>query len=803
MQKNYLLSCFLFWVTSAAFGQMTTDCNPPAPRVAIAGDSWAQYMADDNTHNEVLKIYGQADKIAVSQTFEIGILCTDSSPSSGDYAVSGSEARQWADEVNYPYLQDLVTALDNNPTIDYVLLSIGGNDILAGRSDGGWYQNMDLDVPGSEQALFDQITADIQYILDKIWLSHPDMKIIISGYDYPNFNVSSLWCDFYACGKRKDLSRDEDGDNDITGSEHLITDAELNAMMTQIEALRKDMADNDPRLYFDNGQGLMHYYYGYDDGLYPGITPGTTALPGGQSPYTPGGNPSTPTDLDNFRTVDVCGVGSLRADPIHLDADAYGYKIKNQFDNIFFADFRGTPDATFYSVGAQDGYVDVMDETVEYDGLRMGDDGWFCCSGDATNEFKSILSFNTASLPDNAEVTGASLYLIRSGADDNPFLHDDRNPVLDIKNGHFGPTPGLEWTDGTEAADASDVGCFKGLAEADQYAVRVDLSAAALEHFNKTGITQMRLSFDYRDWSVEYINFYDGNGAAAALSPGAEALQNPPAYEYRIVKTVYDADGTETRVELERGPEIDKREGYVYQEKMRSAIENEEGDLITTFATVAAIEHPGLAKYMADNFAAPANGRAPFLDVQYQLVLPVEIANFTATAQNRDVLLKWKTAAEQNSDYFAVQHSTDGRNWELIAKEPAAGNSTEVSDYQYLHRYPAEGNNYYRLRTNDRDGQAAYSEAAVVYFGGTTGALAVYPNPFTQEFTFKTNFKSETNAVLEVTDILGKEVLQTNLTIAAGTQATRVSEMRKMQAGNYMVRLFAGNKVLVGKLVKR
>lgn len=803
----YVLLLFPFFLNA----QLPANCDAPAARIIMAGDSWAQYMADDNTHNRVLKMYGQGDKTTIASTFEVGILCGDTQPDSDDtyYTVSGSEARQWANEAVYNYLQNLIDAINANPTVDAVLLSIGGNDILAGRSAGGWYHNMDLDVAGSEQVLFDQITADMLYVINEVWArARPDINFIISSYDFPNFNVTGSflgqdYCGFYACGKREDLSRDENGDNEISGSEHLILDVELNTMMTLVEQVRKDIADANPQIFYDNGQGLMHYYYGFDDPGYPAITEGTTAYPLGVTPFTGGGDPSTPTDRDNFRTVAVCGLGSFPADPIHLDAEAYEYKIKNEFDNIFFEQYRGEPTATYFSDGANDGYVDIEDNTVNNSGLRVGDDGWDIPFTSPTNEYLSILSFNTADIPDNATVTGASLYMLRSGADDNPFEKGDRSPVLDIKSGHFGNSPALELADGTDAADASDVACFHGLVEEDRFAVRADITGTAIDYVNKTGITQIRFSFDVADWSTEYVNFYDGGGAAGFLPPEIIALQNPPVYEYRTVKRIYETDGTETDIELERGPEITRREGYVYQEKIKSVKENEEGDQILQMAVMVAIEHPGLAKYMLDNHAAPGGGYAPFLDVQYELALPIDLAYFKANIQEEDVLLSWQTNAEQNSDFFIVEHSIDNQNWSSIGEQKAANNSRQILDYQLVHKNPVVGKNYYRLQMIDRDGSNNYSEIRTVNFKKGQNILAIYPNPYSSEFTIEAEFAQSGNARLEVRDILGRVVAQQQLMTEAGLQKITLNNLSKLANGTYLLRVFAGNEVYFGKIVKR
>ncbi len=795
-----LILALFITVPSFLLAQLPGTCTDKN-RIAIAGDSWAQYMADDNTHNKTLSMYGHGDKAAISETFEISVGCSGS-PGANDYAVSGSEAREWANETDYNYLQNLIDACNANPDIDYVLLSIGGNDILAAQSGGGWYKNMDLDVPGSEQALFDAITDDMLYIMDEVWnRARPDINFVISSYDFPNFNVASgFLCDQYACPKREDLSRD-DNTNGVIDADELITDAEINAMMNLVEGIRKDIADADAKIFYDNGMGLMHYYYGFDDDTYPAFPPASTPHPEGVSPWAAGGDIDIPSDRENFRSIYLCNfIGPFSADPIHLDEEGYAFKIKNQFDNIFFEKFRGIPDETFWSVGAEDGYTDVLEETASSSGIRIGDNdtGFFGLD----NEYRGILSFNTAALPDNAEVTGASLYIIRSSENDNPFLHNDREPVLDIKNGYFGDDPALVWTDGTATADAGDIGCFHGLVEENKYAVRVDIDEAALVHFNLTGTTQMRMYFDYADWSPEYVNFFDGDGVEALLPPDDEARQNPTIYQNRVVRRTFEADGSIRELELERGAPVVKRPGYVYQEKLSSAYEEEDGDVIASFVVVEAIEHPGLAKHMSDTYGAPANGYAPFLDITFTVPLPVELAEFTARPIDKTALLNWTTYAESNMNGYEIEHSIDAKNWTTIGFEKSTTEQNDANLYSFVHEQPSIGTNYYRLQMLDMNGTKEMSEIRQLDFGKENVLTSIYPNPFKDHLTFEMDFESNGSATIQLSDVLGRVVLEQTIATAAGLREYRIDGLDKLSIGTYMVRVFDGYELVSAKIVK-
>lgn len=462
-------------------------CAAPgtSARVLLAGDSWAQFMWDDDAHNEIFDKFGHADKIAVSRSLGSNPGAGHSGP---EYAISGSEAREWVNTASYPWIANVVAELQAQPSIDTVVFSLGGNDILAGRSGGGWYKDMDLDVPGSENALFARVLADSQTIVQSFLAVRPQMDVLVSSYEYPNFNVSPLWCWIYACPKREDLSRNP--------ASQLVTDAELNAMSLAVEARRMTWTNANPRLYFDHGVGEMHHYYG--DGI---TAPGVLPRPGQQAPdYLPfpGGNPSRPSLRENFRSS-----GGIPADPIHLDPEAYLYKVGVQAQSYFFPRFRGIQSASFPSQGgANDGWTDgVMLGT---QAIVVGDDG--------TRVIRGIVSIDTSAIPDGATIESASLYLLqnaRSGT--NPFTAGNLGaPVLDIVTGSFG-APAVELGDATAAASANDAGCFIGSADAEYYALRVDLNAAGLAAINRDGLTQFRLAFSQADPGASRVEFKDGD----------------------------------------------------------------------------------------------------------------------------------------------------------------------------------------------------------------------------------------------------------------------------------------------------
>ncbi len=91
------------------------------------------------------------------------------------------------------------------------------------------------------------------------------------------------------------------------------------------------------------------------------------------------------------------------------------------------------------------------------------------------------------------------------------------------------------------------------------------------------------------------------------------------------------------------------------------------------------------------------------------LPLPIEWQSFSAVPGPKGVQLEWTTASEWNSAWFYVERSQDGKQFQLIDRLPAAGNSTALQTYVATDPLPVEGSNYYRIKQEDYDGSYSYS----------------------------------------------------------------------------------------------
>ncbi len=117
--------------------------------------------------------------------------------------------------------------------------------------------------------------------------------------------------------------------------------------------------------------------------------------------------------------------------------------------------------------------------------------------------------------------------------------------------------------------------------------------------------------------------------------------------------------------------------------------------------------------------------------------LPISLTNFQVQYRDGANSLQWETAQEHNSQYFEVQHSHDGREFNALGKVDAAGESNALRQYSFSHDQPTRVTHYYRLKSVDRDGSFAFSPIVSVVNGKEADSMVAYPNPTQNSLTLQ------------------------------------------------------------------
>jgi hypothetical protein len=178
--------------------------------------------------------------------------------------------------------------------------------------------------------------------------------------------------------------------------------------------------------------------------------------------------------------------------------------------------------------------------------------------------------------------------------------------------------------------------------------------------------------------------------------------------------------------------------------------------------------------------------------------LPVTLIDFTAKPVSGGVEVSWNTVSETNSSHFELMHATENGQFSLLSRQEALGNSGTGKRYSFLHRQPANGNNYYQLLQLDKNGDSKDYGVKTVYFTSVAkDGISLYPNPTAHTVTV--TFAAKTYSQLQVTDMLGKVIRSQKIGSADTEQHLSVEAL---PTGTYTIVLTAEGKRSVHKLIK-
>jgi hypothetical protein len=181
--------------------------------------------------------------------------------------------------------------------------------------------------------------------------------------------------------------------------------------------------------------------------------------------------------------------------------------------------------------------------------------------------------------------------------------------------------------------------------------------------------------------------------------------------------------------------------------------------------------------------------------------LPIELIGFDAAYTDEGIALEWSTSSERNNDFFTIERSDDGENWAIVNKVTGAGNSTETINYTAFDTDHFNGDNYYRLKQTDYNGDYSYSDVVAVKIGNGNPA-SVYPNPFESSFRIKLTTDQTQVSSVRLVDISGREYYRNNTQFVKGMNDIEILTP-DLAKGVYHLRIQLENRLVHFKVVKK
>ncbi len=288
------------------------------------------------------------------------------------------------------------------------------------------------------------------------------------------------------------------------------------------------------------------------------------------------------------------------------------------------------------------------------------------------------------------------------------------------------------------------------------------------------------------------------------------------------VHVIASLDGIEVPISIRPATDIDSKvtidataqsvvATYGSKENGNIAADDDKGKVFLTGATAIdyfkVIYSNGPNDAQSEQQAGAGNGKSDdhairlgtFYHCSQKEALPVEFGYFEGACEEDRVELEWLTFSEINNDYFIIERSIDGSNFQVIGQVDGNGNSSNLNEYFFTDDNPKANLIYYRLKQVDFDGTTDYSKVLVIencYTPPTS--INVYPNPTVDRINIETSYQEESVDV-NIVNLTGQIVLQNQ--IAKGENIKQI-EVSALPAGTYIV-LVGGDNPQSKKFIKQ
>jgi hypothetical protein len=514
-----ILSAIIFFSTVAASAQ---NCNNnPTPKILLIGDSWANFMHLNQSVQDALNNYGFSD---------LGQL------SDNNLTFAGARTTDFLNDTTK--LNDLRDEILANPTLEYVHLSIGGNDVIYTWDVNYTQQQTDV--------LFDTVYNRTLRIIDYIHSVNPNLQIVFSGYVYTNFgDVIGALPSFLQSQHPYYATWSGMGFPDFQ---------QLNNLLLSFTNRVKAYTNQQDRVHYVQALGLMQNFYGQntplsvppsgtytaatapiDTGLLDYPSPAAAMLSLGNIPFT------------NFSITDC----------FHLSPTSFEVFMDNQFERYYMNSLMHDTiiKANFGGTVRQSGQTSTL--------LELGNTN--------QDESRLLLDFNY-NLSDTG-VSSASLFLRRKSIQNGNVIDQTSGIQVDLFYQEAGATTTLGSDDFNDQPETGATACIYGDLDKNKNWLRIDLPAV-FNPYLQNGDFQLRISA--QGVSGQKVEFYDSsipdNAAFIDLTYGPKQ-QLPTAIETlsEVEHNVFPNPSKDGRFYLENYQDIHQIKVYSLDGKLVEA----------------------------------------------------------------------------------------------------------------------------------------------------------------------------------------------------------------------------------------
>ena len=190
--------------------------------------------------------------------------------------------------------------------------------------------------------------------------------------------------------------------------------------------------------------------------------------------------------------------------------------------------------------------------------------------------------------------------------------------------------------------------------------------------------------------------------------------------------------------------------------------------------------------------ASKASNRFVIVALKTKTVLPVTFTKIKAYLKDKAAQVEWNVQNELNITSYEVEKSTNGTSFTKAGTVTAKG----ATAYNFTDATPANGINYYRVKSIGKSGDVNYTGIVHVETEATTNpAVSVYPNPLTgTTFTLTLTNMTAGAYTLSVVTANGAVAFSKSITHNGGTASQIINLHNKLAAGIYYLTISTQNQ---------
>ncbi|MGK2860770.1 MAG: T9SS type A sorting domain-containing protein [Chitinophagaceae bacterium] len=210
-----------------------------------------------------------------------------------------------------------------------------------------------------------------------------------------------------------------------------------------------------------------------------------------------------------------------------------------------------------------------------------------------------------------------------------------------------------------------------------------------------------------------------------------------------------------------------------------------------------------VTQYLREGCTAYASDTVQIQPFSSCYILESNLVYFHGELKDNKAKLSWQVENNQELQYFDVQRSGDGFNFETISRVMKDQSFVSSASYSYYDEpgYINGRNIYYRIKIVSAGGTKLIAIANLSIKAIVKNSVSVFPNPVQDILQIHISSVANRKMKIDVFDASGKWVLSSSSAIKKGNNIIKLDGLANRQPGIYFASVYVGDELFRHKIL--